>query len=315
MAKRLFEYEPFIKYKGEVTEENGKRQYESVCGLKCASTTTVLSQYEDLTNNKGEDILEVWGDKMRKLGEDPDEISAESARVGTSAHALVEEYILQGVYCLGNLVEEKLAAVAIDNFYSYVEPEFANAEMPLFYNALLEPKNPEPLMLAGRYDQLLCLPANVFQFKNGEILDEPQFIIADLKTKRSYQKSPKTGKIKKKSLPRTDVVDMMFKNCLQLSFYAAALTKQTNFKDVYGAGIVGATLVYVNEEDCKICYLNRKDLNYYFKVFKEILRDYYGVKKLEKSWRQMVSHANGRYNYDTCEWENNIPKEIMLVKN
>jgi hypothetical protein len=100
-----------------------------------------------------------------------------------------------------------------------------------------------------------------------------------------------------------------------LSFYAAALTKQTNFKDIYGAGIVGATLVYVNEEDCKICYLNRKDLNYYFKVFKEILRDFYGVKKLEKSWRQMVSHANGRYNYETGEYENNIPKEIMLVKN
>ena len=315
MAKQLFQYEPFIKYKGEVTEESGKRQYESVCGLKCASTTTVLSQYEDLTNDKGEDILEVWGDKMRKLGEDPDLISQESARVGTISHEMVEHYILQGLYPLGDNVENKLAMNAIDNFYSYIDPEFANAEMPLFYNALLEPKNPEPLMLAGRYDQLLCLPANVFQFKDGEILDEPQFIIADLKTKRSYQRSPKTGKIKKKSLPRTDVVDMMFKNCLQLAFYSAALTKQTNFKDVYGAGIVGATLVYVNEEDCKICYLNRKDLNYYFKVFKEILRDFYGVKKLEKSWRQMVSHANGRYNYDTGNWENNIPKEIILVKN
>lgn len=313
MAKRLFEYEPFIEYAGEITEESGKRQYTSKCGLSCASTTTVLSQYEDLTNDKGEDILEVWGNKMRKLGLDPDEISAESARVGTAAHSLVEEYILQGVYCLGNLVEEKLAAVAIDNFYSYVEPEFANAEQPLFYNGLLE-KNPEPIALAGRYDQLLCLPANVFQFKNGEILDEPQFIIADLKTKRSYQRSLKTGKIKKKSLPRTDVVDMMFKNCLQLSFYAAALTKQTNFKDVYGAGIVGATLVYVNEEDCKICYLTRRDLNYYFKVFKEILRDFYGVKKLEKSWREMVNHANGRYNYDTGNWENNIPREIQLIK-
>ena len=313
MSKNLFQYRPFIEYAGEITEESGKRQYTSKCGLSCASTTTVLSQYEDLTNDKSEDILEVWGDKMRALGEDPDEISAESARVGTQSHLYIENYLLWGEYELGSLVEQQLAQVAIDNFYSHVDPEMAQAEMPLFYNSMLDPKNPEPFMLAGRYDNLCALPSNKFQVvKTGEMLDF-QYVVCDLKTKRSYEKSPKTGKVKLKSLGRTDKCDFMFKNCLQISFYSACLSLQTDFKERYGAGVTGGVLVYVNEEKAKLMYLNRKDLNYYWRVFKEILRDFYGIKKLERSWKDLISHANGRYNYDTGRWEDNIPKEITLI--
>ncbi len=313
MAKRLFEYTPFIEYAGEITEESGKRQYTSKCGLSCASTTTVLSQYEDLTNDKGEDILEVWGNKMRALGEDPDEISAESARVGTMAHSLIESYLIDGVYPLGSLVEQKLACTAIDNFYSHVDPENAQAEMPLFYNSMLDPKNPENFQLAGRYDNLCALPSDKFQIlKTGEVLDF-QYVVCDLKTKRSYEKSPKTGKVKLKSLGRTDQCDFMFKNCLQISFYSACLSLQTDFKERYGAGVTGGVLVYVNEEQSKLMYLNRKDLNYYWRVFKEILRDFYGIKKLERSWKDLISHANGRYDYDAGKWVNNIPKEIKLI--
>lgn len=312
MAKKLFEYTPFIEYAGEITEESGKRQYTSKCGLSCASTTTVLSQYEDLTNDKGEDILEVWGDKMRALGEDPDEISAESARVGTISHEMVEHYILQGLYPLGDNVENKLAMNAIDNFYSYICPEYAHAEQPLFYNSLLDPKNPEDFRIAGRYDQLIQIPDNTFQIlKTGEVL-ESQYMICDLKTKRSYQRN-KNGTIKTKALPRTDCVDMVFKNCLQLSMYSATISLMSNFKEVYGSGITGAALVYTNEEKTKVLYLSRRDLNYYWRVFKEILRDFYGIKPLERDWKTMIAHANKRYNYDTGEVENNIPKEIVLV--
>ena len=311
VAKQLFQYSPFIEYAGEVTEESGKRQYTSKCGLSCASTTTVLSQYEDLTNDKGEDILEVWGNKMRKLGEDPDQISAESARVGTMAHSLVEEYILQGVFPLGNNVENKLAMNAIDNFYSYICPEYAHAEQPLFYDGMLQ-KNPEPFKIAGRYDNLIKIDSNVFQYKNGQPLEE-QFMIADLKTKRSYQRN-KNGTIKTKALPRSDRVDMVFKNCLQLSMYAASLSLMSDFKARYGAGITGAVLVYCNEETTKVLHLDRKMLNYYWRVFKDILRDFYGIKPLGKTWRELISAANGGYNYETEQFEDYVPKEITLIK-
>ncbi|MCA2594001.1 MAG: hypothetical protein IM526_02420 [Microcystis sp. M38BS1] len=311
MAKKLFEYRPFIEYAGEITEESGKRYYTSKCGIVCDSTTTVLSKYENKTNADGENILDKWGDKMRKQGQDPDRISEESARVGTLSHSLVEEYLLQGVYCSGSLVEEQLARVAIDNFYSHVCPEFANAEQPLFYDARLQ-KNPENFQLAGRYDHLVKIPDNTFQIlKTGEVL-ESQYMICDLKTKRSYQRN-KNGTIKTKALPRTDCVDMVFKNCLQLSMYSATISLMSNFKEIYGSGISGAALVYTNEEKTKILYLSRRDLNYYWRVFKEILRDFYGIKPLERDWKTMIAHANKRYNYDTGEVENNIPKEIVLV--
>jgi hypothetical protein len=308
MAKKLFEYDPFIKYKGEVTEENGKRQYESVCGLKAASTTTVLSAYED------KDFLEVWKEKKIAEGENPDAISEESARVGSRSHEYIESYLIDGVYPLGNLVEQKLACVAIDNFYSHVDPENSQCEQPLFYDGRLQ-KNPEPFALAGRYDNLCALSPDKFQVvKTGEVLDF-QYVVCDLKTKRSYDKNPKTGKVKLKSLGRTDKCDFMFKNCLQISFYSACLSLQTDFKERYGAGVTGGVLVYVNEEQSKLMYLDRKDLNYYWRVFKEILRDFYGIKKLERSWSELISHANGRYDYGTGRWVNNIPKEILVVKN
>jgi hypothetical protein len=305
VAKQLFEYTPFIEYAGEITEESGKRQYTSKCGLSCASTTTVLSQYED------KDFLEVWKSKMRQSGEDPDAIGDESARVGTLAHSFVENYLLWGEYCLGNNVENRLAMNAIDNFYSYVNPDMANAEMPLFYDGMLQ-KNPEPFKIAGRYDNLIKIDSNVFQYKNGQPLEE-QFMIADLKTKRSYQRN-KNGTIKTKALPRSDRVDMVFKNCLQLSMYAASLSLMSDFKARYGAGITGAVLVYCNEETTKVLHLDRKMLNYYWRVFKDILRDFYGIKPLGKTWRELISAANGGYNYETEQFEDYVPKEITLIK-
>ena len=304
MSKKLFDYSPFIEYAGEVTEESGKRQYTSKCGLVSASTTTVLSAYEE------KEFLEVWKTKMRNLGEDPDLISQESARVGTAAHEYIESYLIDGVYPLGSLVEQKIACVAIDNFYSHVDPELSQCEQPLFYDAKLQ-KKPENFMLAGRYDNLVAISDNTFKIvKTGEILPE-QYLICDLKTKRSYDKLKKGG-VKLKNLPRMDRCDYMFKNCLQASFYAAALTLGTDFKEKYGAGVTGAVLVYTNEERCKLAYISHSDLNYYWKIFKGILRDFYGIKKLEKTWAQMVSDANWRPDYENGGYQNNIPKEIEL---
>lgn len=307
MAKKLFEYEPFIKYKGEVTEENGKRQYESVCGLKAVSTTTVLSAYEN------KDFLKVWKQKKIAEGENPDAISEESARIGSCSHEYIESYLIDGVYPLGSLVEQKLACVAIDNFYSYVDPEYAHCEQPLFYDARLQ-KKPESFALAGRYDNLVKIPEDTFKIAStGEILPE-QFVICDLKTKRSYDKL-KNGEFKLKSLPRMDKCDYMFKNCLQASFYSACLSLQTDFKARYGAGITGAILVYVNEERSRLAYISHSDLNYYWRIFKDILRDFYGIKSLEKSWKQLISESNWRRDYVNGGYQNNIPKEIVLCGN
>lgn len=301
MAKQLFEYTPWLEYESEITnEETGKRQYTSKCGLKSASTTTVLSNYEE------KDFLGVWQEKMRSQGEDPDKISEESAQAGTLAHELVEHYLIDGVYPVGNA----LARTAIDNFYSHVNADFAAAEQPLFYNGLLH-KKPENIQIAGRYDQLLKIDSGVFKIKKtGEILEE-QFMICDLKTKRSYEKLKKGG-IKLKSLPRMDKCDFLFKNCLQASMYSATLTLQSNFRYLYGAGVTGAVLVYTNEEVCKLAYLSRTDLNYYWRVFKEILRDFYDIEPLTKSWGKMIEEANWRYCDEVGYHINNVPKEIVL---
>jgi hypothetical protein len=182
----------------------------------------------------------------------------------------------------------------------------------LFYDGRLQ-KNPEPFALAGRYDNLVKIPEGVFQVKStGELLPE-QYLICDLKTKRSYDKL-KNGSIKLKSLPRMDKCDYMFKNCLQASFYSACLSLQTDFKTRYGAGITGAILVYTNEQRCKLAYISHSDLNYYWRIFKDILRDFYGIKPLEKSWKQLISDANWRPDYVNGGYTNNIPKEIELVK-
>jgi hypothetical protein len=88
----------------------------------------------------------------------------------------------------------------------------------------------------------------------------------------------------------------------------------TDFKEKYGAGITGAILVYTNEQRCKLAYISHSDLNYYWKIFKGILRDFYGIKPLEKSWKQLISAANGVYDYETGRYVDHIPQEIVLVK-
>lgn len=305
MAKSKFEYTPWIKYLSEETEESGKRHYVSECGLVSASTTTVLSNYED------KEFLKDWRKKKIKEGLDPDAISEESARIGTAAHTFVEDYLVDGVYPLGHQPENKIACTAIDAFYSHIDPNNISAEQPLFFNGLLDPKNPEDFRIAGRYDQLVKINAETFKLeKTGEVLGE-QFLICDLKTKRSYDTTAK-GKLKLKALPRTDRCDFMFKNCLQASMYAATLSIQSDFKELYGAGITGAVLVYANEEKSKLMYINRQDLNYYWRIFKDILRDFYNIKPLDKSWKQLIEESNWRPDYVNGGFTNNIPKEITL---
>ncbi len=304
MSKQPFNYTPWIQYESEITnEETGKRHYSSKCGRVSSSTTTVLSNYEDKA------FLEVWKSKMRAEGKDPDAIGNESAEKGTEAHLLVEEYLIDGVYPLGH----ELACTAIDAFYSHINPDYISAEQPVFYDALLDPKKPEDFQIAGRYDQLLKIDSGVFKIAKTEEILKEQFLICDLKTKRSYEVL-KSGKRKLKNLPRKDACDMFFKNCLQASMYAATISLQSDFKQRYGAGVGGAVLVYVNEEKSQLMYINRQDLNYYWRLFKDILRDFYGLKPLEKNWKTMIQDSNWRPDHINGGYQNNIPKEITLIK-
>jgi len=284
--KGSFEYTGIYTYHSEVTEESGSRRYKDQFGTVYPSTTTVLSDYEDKT------YLKKWAKKTP----DAEAISAESARQGTEAHGFIEHYLMDGLVP----TENSLAMVAVNNFYSHVNPDYVSVEQPLFY----QDKN---YRIAGRYDQLLKIDPDTFYFvHNGEAVPE-SYCICDLKTKRSY----KEGVLKE--LPNGNNVDFLLKNCLQVSYYAAALTIQTDFKERYGSGVTGAVLIYVNEERSRLLYLDRSDLNYYWLVFKCLLRDYHKVVKNEKTWKQMISDANHRFNPETHVKINNIPKEIVAV--
>lgn len=301
-----FGYTPWIEYLSEITHESGNREYESKCGLKSASVTTVLSKYEDKTS------LDTWKKKKNDEGIDPNQISSESARVGTATHTLIENYLEHGVYPNVEGVEQELASNAIESFYKHINHDYVSVEQPVFYNGLIHPTKPEDFRIAGRYDQLLKIDDSVFQIKKtGELLNK-QFLICDLKTKRSYE-SLKNGKRKLKALPRTDKCDFIFKNCLQAAIYSATLSLQTNFKDLYGVGVEGAVLVYVNEEKSRLMYLSRNDLNYYWRLVKEILRDFYDIEPLQKTWQQMIEESNWRCDYETGNYISNVPKEIILA--
>ena len=273
-----FNYTPLYFYKGEITHTCGKREYTDQYDSEYPSNTTVLSNYEPKY------VINKW---IVNVGEDvANTIRNESAQAGTLAHSIVEHYLefrerQTNVY----------AEVAINDFYSHLDLTKIGIEEPVFYNS-------NGLRVAGRYDQLLQIPDNTFKFKNTNNTVSACFAISDLKTKRSYKND---GKLK--ALPTANAIQDTFKNCLQASMYAATISLQTNFKEIYGRGIEGAVIVYVNEKKSRLLYLNRADLNYYWTFYKLLLKDYHNIQPLSLSWSEMIQNAK----------VNNLPKEIVKI--
>jgi hypothetical protein len=285
-----------VSYVSEVTNPDGKRTYYGSNQEPYTSTTTALSEFEDKTT------LIAWKDRTGH--ELADEISNESAAQGTAAHKEVENFLLYGKVKDDNI----FANVAIDAFYGHVNLDAVGVEMPLFYTG-------KQFKVAGRYDALVKLDSGRFKVKaTGKPLDT-QYVIADLKTKRSYEPKKKGDGFKLKQLPRIDKVDYLFKNAMQCSMYAAALTLQTDFTSIYGQGVTGAVLVYANEKNSRLMYLDRDNLNYYWAIFREFLRSHATDTPPKQTWAEYVAEANGRYVLTDGGgyYTNNLLKEIVLA--
>lgn len=295
-SRSLLTYTPHVSYVSEGTTTKGNRIYYGSNGENYISATTALSKFEDKTT------LEAWRDKKgHKIA---DEITSESANQGNIAHMQIENFLLHG-----KVKEDSIFAdLAIDAFYKHVNLDVVGVEMPLFYTG-------KQFKVAGRYDALLKLDSGKFKIKSTGKLLGSQYIIADLKTKRSYEPNKKGNGFKLKQLPRTDKVDFLFKNAMQCSMYAAALTLQTDFPLLYGEGVAGAVLVYVNEKNSKLMYIDRDNLNYYWAIFRDLLRSYATGTSPPKTWAEYIAEANGRYVLTDMGgyYTNNLLQEIVLA--
>ena len=284
---QTFGYTPLYHYKREVTHINGKREYTDHLDDVYYSNTTVLSEYENTY------IIDKW---IENVGvEAANKISFESSQAGTNAHFAVEHYLEHK-----DRIENIYANVAIDNFYGHLDLSRVGIEEPVFYNY-------QGLKVAGRYDQLVQIPANTFKFKKSGEFVPACFAISDLKTKRSYKNDKKL-----KPLPTANAIQNTFKNCLQESMYSATICLQTDFKKLYGKGVEAGVIVYVNEKKSRLLYLNLADLNYYWRFFKILLRDYHNIAPLSLSWAEMIDAAKCRWDEDLGLYVNNLPKEIIL---
>jgi hypothetical protein len=293
---KQFEYDSLVTYIDEETSEDGNRIYTGSDNLPYISTTTFLGKYEDKSG------LETWKDKW---GHDvAKDIAAESARQGTEAHKLIEDYLFHDIYPHGNVFAE----LVIRDFYAHIDREAIGVEHALFYKK-------DNLRVAGRADQIIKIPPNTFKFKGtDEFLDE-QFVICDLKTKRGYVPRKDGKGMLVKQLPSFNSTSFLLKNLLQVSMYAATLTLQTNFAERYGAGITGAIVVNVNEKSTRLLHINRVNLNWYWRIFLELLQDYYGEKTLTKTWAKFIELSDRRYDWDTETMIDQLPREIILCGN
>jgi len=265
---------PIVK---EDTQHDGRRFYYSDDGLPYISTTTLLSYFEDQTN------LRAW---QKKEGlEAATKITQDSIAVGKLSHTQIEEYLESG-----NIGEDltPYATNAINNFYGKCSALLV--EEAFLYE---DPSNPV-IRFAGRLDQLLTVEAGAFRYNSFpyEPLKE-LVVIADLKTKRKPV--------------RLDRVDYIFKYCLQGAAYAHAVSSLSDYQ------VDGSMVVVVTKTTCKLLYLDRQHIEFYWNIFNDMLHDYYRIRPINKTWKELVSEASLSYDEDSMEVSSNMPHLLLPI--
>lgn len=263
----------------QITLEDGSRNYICTENKEYISVTTLLSKYENRAN------LNAW---MSRVGEEEaTRIRDTTAARGTEAHLHIENF-----YGFDTSIIEEYnshAKTAIEGFYSKVKP--VSLEEVVFY------EHSSGAKIAGRYDQLVTLPSNTFRYKDSEDYVRAGNIIVDLKTKDKQ--------------PRLDRVDYIFRNLLQIATYAYILNLSGE-QEVTGACICYA-VVLKTKSLCRLIYLNKDDVLFYWDCVKKLLLDYFKVKSSGLSWVDMITLASYDYDSDQDIFLDHLPREIVYV--
>lgn len=272
-----------MQYGSENTSTGGSRVYLDTEGREYVSITTLLSKYEDKT------ILNNW---VNRVGEEQADVVREDAcERGKLAHSSIEAYFQQNTISLplpldSHILDNRFARVAIDTFYSKVEP--IQEEGVVF-------GEPYPgARLAGRFDQLLHIPDKTFRFVHDNEYVKPKNVIVDLKTKVKS--------------PRLDKLDFILKHLLQISAYATLLNSSQSF-NISGGCIVYAVALKTKEV-CKVLHIDKECIDFYWKHVYDMLLDYYGIQPMKKTWKDIIREAGCSYDFVSDSFVDYEPKEI-----
>jgi hypothetical protein len=236
------------------------RQYVDTEGLWYPSVTTSLSRYQD----KYCLWLSAW---KERLGEEAANAirDAASAR-GTAAHNDLEAKFTHK----DHTITSPFAEIAYKDFFSKVE--LVSMEEPLMFQGDYEGN---PVRVAGRYDALVKISKETFNFSNANYGLREGVYLVDLKTK------DKT--------PRVDSLEAVFKNALQASAYYKMLTcRGENLK---GFIVVYAT-VLKTKSYTRLIYFEPIVLDILWdKIMYPLLLDYHGYKEYNLAWMQSIHYA------------------------
>lgn len=266
-------------YKGERTDDSGKRVYLDDKQNEYVSITTLLSAYEDKSG------LTAWSERIG--AEEAIRIRDEAAKRGTRTHSEVEAFFNSKHTGIAGVAEfSSHASVAIDKFYSKVEPVREEGVV------LWEPY--KDVRVAGRFDQLLHIPAETFRYCDTNDYVLPGNVIVDLKTKDKQ--------------PRLDKIDYIVKHLMQISSYAKMLMATQNI-EIKGGCIVYAVALKT-KNCCRILHIDEDCMQFYWDKVLNMLLDYYGIQSMKQTWRDIVKEASCTYDFIVDQFISYEPREI-----
>lgn len=258
------------------TSSDGFRIYRDGRDIDYISCTTLLGMYEDKT------ALLAW---QERLGQEEAEFQCKvAADRGTAAHLEIEQYLEKSLLIPDYqppAFQSKFATNALRGFYDSVTA-IEMESMVAYYDATVGG-------FAGQFDSLVQMHGNSFMC-DGEILPE-MVVISDLKTKKKSQ---------------TVRQDFIYKHLLQLSAYVVAKELQSGIK------IDGAVIVFAYPRSCKTYFLSRYKINHYWSMYQSLLRDYYNILPLQKTWKYMIAQSEYCWNEDYGDFENFAP--VLMTK-
>lgn len=270
----------------ERIEQCGSRYYTDAQGRDFISVTSILKRYADMTT-----IIN-WRNRIGS--EEADRISRQSAERGKDIHTLIEHYLQDPLEGLSKVAHSddlaKQTLVGINSFYKHVN--FHSVEALVHYDK-------EGKRYAGRYDQIIDVPANIFDVYSHRIAEpigklKKGLYIGDLKTKRSF--------------PRFDTTEYLLKHLLQMSAYYKVLTEDS------GMDIQGAILVFLTKTKCRPVVISKDKLeNIYWPIFYAMLSNVYDESYPVKAWNDYVADTSSIYDIELGEFISHAPNCICLT--
>ena len=208
-------------------------------------------------------FLENWRERIGV--EEAERIVAERVAIGKAAHSAIEDHFA------GTAVLNKYARNAINSFYSKVDI--------MACEEVVSWRCPEHgVAYAGRYDQVVRIAPETFCYADSGLFVPPGQYICDLKTKRR--------------LPSLDSFSFYVKHLLQAAAYYNAMRD---------SDITGYVMVATGARKTRLFLLDVPLLEHYWTLYREMLMDYYGDRRLLDSGTYWDEKVNRPVMYDRTE--------------